>query len=262
MTIGLVKKNHDSASILNNRIGILNKVLPTITTNMNENLVLIEKEIQESINSLNALYDDLLGLGRVNNIVGKINDMTVLMANRAIAVYMTENPPETWCDHMVKNLHEARTPLPRFQKSSDCSTLISVREDPHILDDIEKKYDQISPVIQNCSSNLDVIDAWAQLTTAIDQVRIIPNSFDSRFLAYLASQLLQELTNTMYESQVFQFLDRGFTMSERTRPAVHRALMRSITGATETASLVSETAELVLESTILYNLANETRRTK
>lgn len=73
MTIGLVKKNHDSASILNNSIGVLNKVLPTITTNMNENLVLIEKEIQESINSLNALYDDLLGLGRVNNIVDKIS---------------------------------------------------------------------------------------------------------------------------------------------------------------------------------------------
>ena len=262
MTIGLVKKNHDSASILNNRIGVLNKVLPTITTNMNENLVLIEKEIQESINSLNALYDDLLGLGRVNNIVDKINDITVLIANRAITVYMAKNPPETWCEHTVKNLHEARTPLPRFQKSSDCSTLITVREDPHILDDIEKKYDQISPVIQNCSSNLDVIDAWTQLTTAIDQVRIIPDSFETRFLAYLASQLLQELTSVMYQAQVFQFLDRGFTMSERTRPAVHGVLMRSITGATETAKLVSETVELVLESTILYNLANETQRTR
>lgn len=226
---------------------------------MNENLVLIEKEIQESINSLNALYDDLLGLGRVNNIVDKINDMTVLMANRAITVYMTENPPETWCDHMVKNLHEARTPLPRFQKSSDCSTLISVREDPHILDDIEKKYDQISPVIQNCSSNLDVIDAWAQLTTAIDQVRIIPDSFDSRFLAYLAPRLIKEMADILYEAQVFQFLNHGFVMSEITRPAVHREITKRIINATETAKLVSETAELVLESTILYNLANTPR---
>lgn len=181
------------------------------------------------------------------------------MANRAITVYMTENPPETWCDHMVKNLHKARTPLPRFQKSSDCSTLISVREDPHILDDIEKKYDQISPVIQNCSSNLDVIDAWAQLTTAIDQVRIIPDSFDSRFLAYLAPRLIKEMADILYEAQVFQFLNHGFVMSEITRPAVHREITKRIINATETAKLVSETAELVLESTILYNLANTPR---
>lgn len=262
MTIGLIKDNLKSASTLNNRIRILNKVLTTITTIMNEDQVLIEEEIQKSINSLNNLYDDIFELGHVNNVVDRINDFTVLLVNRALTIYMTENTPERWSEFTVKNLFEARIPLRRLQRSSDYSVLIPVQENPHILDDIEKKYDQISPVIQNCSSNLDVIDAWAQLTTAIDQVRIIPDAFDSRFLVHLAPQLLREMAEILYEAQVFQFLDRGYTISERTRPAVHRMLIKRITDATETASLVSETAELVLESTILYNLANETRKTK
>ena len=256
MTIGFVKENHESESILNNRIGVLNKVLATITTIMNEDLLLIEKEIQESINSLNALYHDLWELGQVNNVVDRINDATVLLANRAITIYMTENHPKTWCNHTIKNLLEARIPLQRFQRSSDYSTLLPALENPHTLNDIKNEYAQISPVIQNFSGKLDVINAWTQLTTAIDQIKMIPDAFDSRFLVHLAPRLLKEMTDILYEAQVFQFLNRGFAMSEITRPAVHREITKRIINATETAKLVSETAGLVLESTILYNLAN------
>lgn len=262
MTIGLVKDSHKSASVLNNRIILLNKVLTTITTIMNEDPILIEKEIQESINSLNTLYHDLFETGYVNNVVDIINDFTVLLTNRAVTIYLTENSPEKWCEHTVKNLFEARIPLRRFQRSSDCNTLVSVLENPHILDDVKKKYTEISPVVQDCSSELDVIDAWAHLTTAVDQVGIIPDSFDSRFLVHLAPQLLKEMTNILYEAQVLQFLDRGHAISEKTRPAVHRMFIKRITEATEMAELISETVNLVLESTILYDLANMPQETR